>query len=89
MPYIDPQERRKYRKQIDALIKQWEKSLYKDGDLNFIISCLLGAAFDANPRYTTINSLVGVLECAKMEFYRRKAASYEDQKIAENGDIWR
>jgi hypothetical protein len=28
------------------------------------------------------------LETAKFEFYRRLAASYEDEKIAENGDVY-
>jgi len=31
--------------------------------------------------------MIGVLECVKQEFYRRKVAPYEDIKIIENGDI--
>jgi len=31
---------------------------------------------------------VGVLECAKMELYRRVAAPYEDKKKEENGDVY-
>ena len=30
---------------------------------------------------------MGVLECCKLEFYRRVAAPYEDIKIEENGDV--
>jgi hypothetical protein len=30
---------------------------------------------------------MGVLESAKLELYRRKIAPYEDDKIAENGDV--
>lgn len=30
----------------------------------------------------------GAIECAKLEFYRRVAAPYEDKKIAENGDVY-
>jgi hypothetical protein len=38
-------------------------------------------------RYYHINKAVGVLECIKMEFYRRVAAPYEDTKIEQNGDV--
>lgn len=37
--------------------------------------------------YNRINSAIGVLECTKMELYRRVAAPYEDLAIAKNGDI--
>jgi hypothetical protein len=37
--------------------------------------------------YTNINAVIGVLECVKLELYRRLAASYEDKKVVENGDI--
>jgi len=35
-----------------------------------------------------INAIIGALECAKLELYRRVAAPYEDDKIAENGDVY-
>jgi hypothetical protein len=38
--------------------------------------------------YAAIAEAAGVLETAKLEFYRRLAASYEDEKIAENGDVY-
>jgi hypothetical protein len=38
-------------------------------------------------RYFHINKAVGVLECVKLEFYRRVAAPYEDEKIKESGDV--
>lgn len=31
--------------------------------------------------------MVGVLECAKLEAYRRIASPHEDKKIDENGDV--
>jgi len=40
------------------------------------------------PSYSDYNALVGVLECAKLEFYRRAVAAYEDKKIKENGDVY-
>lgn len=38
--------------------------------------------------YQTINDILGALEGAKQEFYRRVAAPYEDKKIEENGDVY-
>jgi len=38
--------------------------------------------------YTQINAVIGVLECAKMELYRRIAAPYEDKKSRESGDVY-
>jgi hypothetical protein len=35
-----------------------------------------------------VNEAIGVLECAKLELYRRVAAPYEDEKIAESGDVY-
>ena len=57
------------------------------GEVNYVISTIIWKLFDADRRYTTGNNLVGVLECVKQEFYRRKLAPYEDIKIQENGDI--
>jgi hypothetical protein len=38
--------------------------------------------------YQNINELIGVLECAKLELYRRVASPYEDEKIQSNGDVY-
>ena len=61
-----------------------------EGELNYVISSLLDeylAQYGCN--YTNINQVVGVLECAKLEIYRRMAAPYEDAKMRENGDVYR
>jgi hypothetical protein len=39
-------------------------------------------------RYAHLNEAVGVLECAKLELYRRIAAPYEDDKRSETGDVY-
>jgi len=58
------------------------------GELNYTISLLiddylkrLGAM-----KYSHLNEVVGVLECAKLELYRRLAVPYEEQKMRDNGD---
>lgn len=38
--------------------------------------------------YVTLNEVMGVLECAKQELYRRIAAPYEDVKCKQNGDVY-
>ncbi len=59
------------------------------GDLNYAITCLVLDYFqEQGGRYQQINDILGALEGAKLEFYRRVAAPYEDTKIKENGDVY-
>ncbi len=59
------------------------------GELNYKITLLLIDYVNEHYlSYKTINDVVGALECAKQEFYRRVAVPYEDKKIVENGDIY-
>ena len=85
MPYIKPADRARLDAKIDelaTLIKPDQRA----GELNYTINRLMLALQGAG-KYADINELIGALECAKLEFYRRKAAPYEDKKIAENGDL--
>lgn len=77
MPYIRDEERAE------------AGSLRTVGMLNYEITGLIVSYLRAHgQRYQTINDVVGVLECAKLELYRRVAAPYEDQKMTENGDVY-
>ena len=59
------------------------------GELNYALTLIaLGYIARKGKKYQHINDVVGALEGAKMEFYRRLAAPYEDTKIAENGDVY-
>jgi hypothetical protein len=58
------------------------------GELNYMISRLLKNYWDSHHNYQGINDIVGALEGARMEFYRRIAVPYENQKIFENGDVY-
>lgn len=78
MPYLT-KERRK---------ELLEISPENPGDLNYLISDMLYDYWLNNQKYKSINDIVGALECAKLEFYRRVASPYEDQKIKENGDVY-
>ena len=40
-----------------------------------------------NESYSNYADIIGTLECAKQELYRRWLAAYEDTAIAKNGDL--
>lgn len=89
MPYIDKQSREKYIpkvKELAELIKNEDKELTA-GSINYFVSLLLDQVYGKTPRYYQHNEVIGVLECIKQEFYRRRTAPYEDEKILSNGDI--
>lgn len=59
------------------------------GELNFAITTAVIAYVEQHgTNYAVLNEAVGVLECAKLELYRRMISAYEDKKIAENGDVY-
>jgi hypothetical protein len=59
------------------------------GELNFVISTLINEyLINKGKNYNNINEAIGVLECAKLELYRRIASPYEDLKIESNGDVY-
>jgi len=94
MPYIRREERERYDEAIDKITSLLLDKFPGDnnrhfqvGDLNYIVSSIVWELFNANPSYTRGNELVGVVECVKQEFIRRKLNPYEDSKIKENGDL--
>jgi hypothetical protein len=60
------------------------------GELNYAITRVVDQYLidKGGVRYAHLNEVVGALECAKMELYRRLAAPYEDEKIREAGDVY-
>ena len=92
MPYIKPEARQRLHEALENLRMTLYSSKYNHGvlspgDLNYVISKLIWKLFDDNPSYTLGNNIIGVLECVKQEFYRRKMTPYEEEKMRENGDI--
>ncbi len=84
MPYINKEDRRR----VDLILDSMPN--LSIGELNYCITKLCKAYLN---RYTFlgykhINDIIGVLECAKMEFYRRVGLPYEDKKAKENGDVF-
>jgi hypothetical protein len=65
------------------------KTLMNAGELNFVLTSVILDYIDTKGlKYQTINDILGALEGAKAEFYRRVAVPYEDKKIKENGDVY-
>lgn len=53
-----------------------------------ITNLLIGYLSFCGESYQTYNDMLGALECAKLELYRRKISPYEDTKIELNGDVY-
>lgn len=87
MPYIKSENRKKYEKVLRELVDIMKTLPPEevDGELNYVVTKILKDVYPL--RYFHINKAVGVLECIKLEFYRRVAAPYEDLKIKESGDV--
>lgn len=87
MPYIKPENRKKYEKTLQELINTLKTLPPEevDGELNYVMTKILKSIYPL--RYYHINKAIGVLECVKLEFYRRVAAPYEDLKIKDSGDV--
>jgi len=94
MPYIKQEQRDILDYDIDYLIARLESVAKNDNDLagvlNYTITRLaVGSAQlkSPKPRYWLINTIVGVLDCVKMELYARVARPYEDEVCEKNGDL--
>ena len=86
MPYIESERRKFLASQTYQQLLDISDQMAA-GDLNFIISTLCWVRFAKNQSYKTGNEIIGILESAKLEFYRRLLAEYEDQKIISQGDL--
>lgn len=89
MPYIKEDRRETLDPYIDQIVEILKCMDAKDGDYNYLITRILASGFDLgkDPKYSKINTVVGVLECIKLELYRRVASEYEDRKSFENEDV--
>lgn len=90
MPYIKPRARMVIEEHMEPLIGLMAEygEARSAGELNYILTRTIQTWLGETPDYTLFNAVVGVLECAKQELYRRVIAEYEDGKIALNGDVY-
>lgn len=84
MPYISPAGRTL----LDEDIARLAAKVDGPGRLNYIICMLVKSFIAKSESYASYNAMIGALECAKLELYRRMAASYEDTKCVLNGDVF-
>ena len=90
MPYIKQEDR----KLFDKVLKKFEEIAHLDGHelpagkLNYLISSIIKSTLGDNPNYARYNEIIGMLECCKLELYRRMVAKYEDSKATLNGDVY-
>lgn len=94
MPYIKQEPREALKPELDAL----KRKLFnldgfnadgRAGILNYLITDLLDTCYGplSEAKYKDYNEAIGMLECCKLEFYRKAAAPYEDMKAKENGTV--
>ena len=88
MPYIKERDREKLDPLIDLLLKEIDSEVGKGNYVITKIAQRIAGKYTVYHSYTSLNSAIGMLECAKMEYYRRLVAPYEDLKIKENGDVY-
>jgi len=85
MPYIPKEDRRH---------AVWSKPR-TPGELNYAIHVIVEQYLQQRAivvpcgrnDYIDFNDVLGALEAAKLELYRRMIAPYEDKKAAQNGDL--
>lgn len=95
MPYIKKNIRENLINSIkelsnDSLMECSDSKNDLAGICNFVITKFILETFGQRSdklNYHDYNEIIGVLESAKLEMYRRQVAEYEDQKIIENGDL--
>ena len=81
MPYINPDRR--------AYLDNGGEPLTA-GELNYLVSRAVIRYVEHRGRvsYQDYNDMLGALEGAKLELYRRVVAPFEDQALTRNGDIY-
>lgn len=95
MPYIAEEKRQQIDFEIDNLhqalvgMELDDEENNMEGNINYVITRLLMMVYGTKhgTRYAHINDAIGLLECIKLEFYRKVASPYEEQKEFDNGSI--
>jgi hypothetical protein len=81
MPYIDPDIR-------DELLGPDKRPPETPGELNYLLASTCDDFIGDEYSYMKLNDVIGVLECVKLEVYRRIVAPYEDNKLDYNGEVF-
>ncbi len=85
MPYITQTDRAEF-EHIEEMIQDFPPTCA--GDIQYMIAILIREYMRNNDyRYQTMNDVMGALNGANLEFYRRYVGPYEDECIEKNGDV--
>jgi len=95
MPYVSEVARRHLAPYLDDLIQLLEhkNTVQTPGELTYLLYRIMLAYLTGiniqtgGQSYGTLSEVLACVESAKLEFYRRKIAPYEDLKIGQNGDL--
>ena len=87
MPYVKHAVRQVFEPELSRLRGLIDGGVIQPGDLNYIMTAIIKTYLGQAPGYTRYNAAIGVLECAKLEVYRKWLVPYEDVKAMENGEI--
>jgi hypothetical protein len=80
MQYIKPEDR----KLLDEIPMP-----VTPGELNYLITRICcDYLVTGKISYKVLNDVIGALECAKLELYRRVVVPYEQGKLDKNGDVY-
>lgn len=85
MPYVDEETK------LRLYVEDGPQGGLADtpGPLNFLLTMIVKEYLHNHGlSYQTCNDIVGALDNCKDEFRRRVQHPYEDEKIAENGDVY-
>jgi len=94
MPYIKPENRDHINLKLEKLIQHFSSrrtfvpEIEIKGEITYTFYKICCEILKMDKvSYNRLSMLTSCLEDAKLEFYRRKIAPYEDLKIQENGDV--
>ncbi|KKK89148.1 hypothetical protein LCGC14_2736020 [marine sediment metagenome] len=88
MPYVTRQTRADWASLVDILEHSALVNTAAPGEINYVVTKLLLAWLGPGPCYADYNAAIGVLECIKLELYRRAVVPYEEKKCSEAGDVY-
>jgi hypothetical protein len=88
LPYITQDKRAYIHPEISELARKIKAMEGREGVMNYTISELINLVYGPDLRYKDVNEIVGMLECAKQEFYRVVAGPYEQEKLESNGKVY-
>lgn len=58
------------------------------GELTYALTEVMVGYLGNSPRFQDYAEVLGAVEAAKLEFYRRQVAPYETGKMTLNGDVY-